>query len=70
MRSEIDLAVQVIVFMLDHPGVEILGDEIEFIAVAIQRGDVDVFVTRHLAAQIGNAEATFPVCLPCHPTAA
>ena len=49
----IPLPFNVILLMLDQLGVATLGDEVELMAIAIQRGDVDMFVTRHLAAQVG-----------------
>src|SRR5262245_64564949 len=58
---QIDLAVQMIELMLNHAGMEVVGDKVELSSVAVERLHSNRLVTGHAAAQVGNTEATFPI---------
>ena len=47
--------------LLNHAGVKIVSDEIQFFSAPIQGLNTDAFVTRDFASQIGNAQTTFPI---------
>src|SRR5207249_1858800 len=54
-------AVQVIGFMLDHARRKVLRTQFDAIAPAVQRADPDFACTRNAPADVGNAQAAFPV---------
>lgn len=60
---EVDFAVQMIELVLDYARVKVVGFEVELLAVSIESLNVNAFIARHAAAQVGNAEASFPVFL-------
>jgi len=47
--------------VLDDTGVEIIGDEVEFVAVTIPGLNVNAFIAGNQPAQIGNAQTAFPI---------
>ena len=53
-------AVEVIGFVLDDAGRELAGLELDALALAIERADLDLERARHLAADVGNAQAALP----------
>src|SRR4029077_2618986 len=58
---EKDLPIEMVALVLDDAGVEALGGEAEAFAVAAVRLDADTRRAWDLAAQVGHAEAPFPV---------
>src|SRR5206468_7608806 len=53
-------AVEVIGFVLDDARWKVMGAQLEALAAAIERTDLDFAGTRHAASKIRNTEAAFP----------
>src|SRR6266540_6147363 len=47
--------------VLDDTGVEIIGDEVEFVAATIPGLNVNAFIAGNQPAQIGNAQTALPI---------
>jgi hypothetical protein len=58
---KVDIATQVIEFVLNDPREEAFGSQLNSLTVAIQRVDAKFSPARNTAPKIRDAEASFPV---------
>src|SRR4051794_35928914 len=58
---EEEYPVEVIVLVLDHARREVAGADLDAAPLAIVGLDPDLARARHAAADVGNAEAAFPI---------